>query len=250
MTTDEQFTLLRERLLVDTREKLVDAVNDDILIMQSLATIDDLSTQINSLSKRLREWFGYILPELCESITDNEAFVRIVASKPLADLVLEFAPSGSMGKHLTGADYDAVHTLAKSADALIQTKSDLVSYLGSLLSRSMPNVRHLVGVTIGARLLSSAGSLRALAMLPASTVQLLGAEKALFRHLKTGARTPKHGYIVNHPLVQKANRADTGKVARGLADKISLCAKIDYFKGGFIAEEYLTQLRKKFGGEE
>jgi len=89
-------------------------------------------------------------------------------------------------------------------------------------------------------------SLKHLAMLPASTIQLLGAEKALFRHIKTGSRSPKHGIIINHSIVQKAKRNEKGKAARMLADKLSICAKLDYFKGEFKAKEYKKELEENF----
>jgi nucleolar protein 56 len=101
---------------------------------------------------------------------------------------------------------------------------------------------------IGARLFSLAGSLYKLSKYPASTIQTLGAEKAMFRHLKTGDRPPKYGILVLHPLVAKSKRDDRGRVARTLAAKISLAAKIDYFGGDeHKGLEMRAELEKQFG---
>jgi nucleolar protein 56 len=111
-----------------------------------------------------------------------------------------------------------------------------------------PNVLELAGATIGAKLIELAKSLKRMALLPASTVQLLGAEKALFRHLKLKTKSPKYGVIFQHPLIQNAKRSERGKMARRLADKLSLCARLDYFKGEFKAKEYRKMLEQ--GGEK
>ena len=113
------------------------------------------------------------------------------------------------------------------------------------MTKYCPNLLELAGATIAARLIELGKGLKHLALLPASTVQLLGAEKALFRHLKTGSRSPKYGVIINHPLIQKAPRDKRGKAARMLADKLSLCARLDFFKGEFKALDYRIELEGK-----
>jgi len=112
------------------------------------------------------------------------------------------------------------------------------------MDKICPNINKIAGTTIGARLLNYAGSLKRIATIPASKIQLYGAEKALFRHLKTGARSPKYGIIHEHPIV--LNAKEQGKAARVLADKIALCAKVDYFKGDFIADKILAELKERF----
>ncbi len=109
-----------------------------------------------------------------------------------------------------------------------------------------PNITVVAGVMVGAKLIALAGDLKRLILFPSSTVQLLGAEKALFRHMKTGARVPKHGIIHEHALVAKASKENKGKAARALADKISMAAKIDYFKGEFIGDKLKKKLEERF----
>lgn len=240
------FAEKREKLLSKTREEIAQSVNQDILIIQALNTIDDLTIQLNGLSKRLREWHAYTVPELDKAVSDHEDYVLLVASKTREELMTQFVKGTPMGAELDEVDYIAVQSLAKQISELYTFKKSLLIYLEARMKKLMPNMTTLVGALIAARLLAGAGSLRKLAMLPASTLQLLGAEKALFRHLKTGAKSPKHGYIINHPLIQKAKAADKGKIARIIGDKLALCAKVDYFKGDFIADKYLAELEVRF----
>lgn len=240
------FQDLRIKLIDLTKKQLGEAVSTDILLIQTLASVDDLTISLNTLSKRLREWHGYILPEVDHNINDHETFARLISTKSFEELEKEFAKSGSMGKKVDSADLDAVVSFAKQITILYQEKNNLLNYLESKLKYFMPNTYHLLGTTITARLLSSAGSLKGLTRVPASTIQLFGAEKALFRHLKSGARSPKYGHIFNHQLIQKTKATERGKVARALADKVSICVKLDFFKGEFLADNYLKDLEKRF----
>jgi len=242
----EDFASLRNKLIELTKKQLGEAVSEDILIIQALASVDELTVSLNTLSKRLREWFGYILPELGHKINDHESFIRLIVSKSFDELLKEFAPKGSMGIKLPDEDLNIVKEFSEKIYSLYKEKESLIKYLDLKLDSFMPNTKALLGSTISARLLSGAGSLKSLTRLPASTIQLLGAEKALFRHLKTGARSPKYGYIFSHQLIQNAKSVDKGRVARSLADKASICVKLDFFKGDFLGEKYLKDLEAKF----
>jgi nucleolar protein 56 len=94
-----------------------------------------------------------------------------------------------------------------------------------------PNIKDILGSTIGARMIAKVGGLDKLAVLPASTIQVLGAEKALFRALKTGTRPPKHGILFQHSLVHSSPRWQRGKIARVLATKVALAARVDAYSG-------------------
>jgi nucleolar protein 56 len=124
-------------------------------------------------------------------------------------------------------------------------RKTLAERVDRILDEMAPNLKALAGPTISARLISLAGGLEELARLPSSTIQVLGAEKALFRALRTGARPPKHGIIFQHPLLHQAPRWQRGKIARALAGKISIAAKVDVFSGNFVGDRLKADLEKR-----
>jgi len=235
------FDDLRKKAIELTKKKIKESVSKDLMIINAINNVEELEKSINVLTGRLREWYALTNPELVNKISDNEKFVEIVLKDDASESV--------MGAPLDSDDEKAVKAQAVSIHALIQTKTFLLLYLEATMDVVCKNVLTLSGSTIGAKLIREAGSLKRLAYLQSSTVQLLGAEKALFRHIKTGARSPKYGHIVNHPLITGAKKDDRGKVARALADKISIAARVDYFKGEFIGEELLKELQSKFGNK-
>ena len=232
------FKELRKRYLDLTKEKVKESVSKDLMIINAINNIEELEKSINVLAGRLREWFSLQNPELERAIDDNEEFINIAVKSEPQD--------SKMGAKFDEDDENAIKALAASGYGLIQTKTFLLLYLEKTMKELCPNVLALSGPTIGARLLREAGSLKRLASLQSSTVQLLGAEKALFRHIKTGARPPKYGHIINHPVIINAKKSDKGKASRALADKISIAARLDYFKGEFKGESLLEELKKKF----
>ena len=187
------------------------------------------------LTKRLREWYSLYNPEL----SYDEKYVEKVLGK-------SNKVKNSMGKDLSDKDMDSIMNLAEEIQVLIKYKEKTSSYLEKIMEKYCPNLNSVAGMVIGAKLLAHTGSLKRLVMMPASTIQILGAEKALFRHLKSGAKPPRHGIIVNHSLISEAKQKDHGKRARALADKISIAVKIDYFKGKFIGDKLRKELEEKF----
>lgn len=230
------FSALRERNIEITRQALKASVSEDQLIIQAIANLQELDAVCNLLSKRLREWYSWYYPELSHQMPDHEAFAEQVFS---AD-----RDKDSMGAELGPLHTQEMFYLAQEVSRLFALRKKHEEYLQKVMQQYCPNLLSLGGVTIAAKLFELAKGLKQLALMPSSTIQILGAEKALFRHLKTGSRSPKHGVIFQHPLLQRAKRENRGKVARQLADKLSLCARLDYFKGEFKAEEYRQQLEK------
>jgi nucleolar protein 56 len=102
-----------------------------------------------------------------------------------------------------------------------------------------------MGPTLGAKLIRYTGGLGRLTVVPSGTIQLLGAEKALFRHLKEKADPPKYGVIFQHPMINQAKWWHRGKIARTFASKISIAARIDYYGGEFIADTLEKQMEKR-----
>ncbi len=226
-----------------TREAIKNAVNEDQLLMQTICNIGELDKVSNLLIKRLREWYSLYLPELSELVTDHEQFLELTKQTKTA-LLKKFNLSETMGADLLPAHLEQMKLLCQQIINIYELRKSHETYLKNIMQNHCPNLLELAGATIGAKLIDLANGLKQLALLPASTVQLLGAEKALFRHIKTGSRSPKHGIIINHPLVQGVNRSKKGKAARMLADKLSLCARLDYFKGELKAKQYRQELEE------
>ncbi len=229
-----------------TRQAIKESVSPDNFIIQAIANINELDKTSNLLTKRLREWYGLYFPELEQKISSPEKLVELILTKERKDLLKELKIKETMGADLEKVHLQEILELAKDIQELQNLRKKHETYLEKVMSKYCPNILELAGITLGAKLLELGKSLKHLALLPASTIQLLGAEKALFRHIKTGSRSPKYGILFQHPLVQNAKKEDKGKAARMLADKLSLSARLDYFKGEFKAKEYRKELEKKF----
>jgi len=235
----EDFQKLREKAISLAKVKVKESVSKDLMIINAINNIEEIEKTVNVFASRLRDWFMIKNPELEDAISDNEYFVKVVLSdEPISGSV--------MGAVLDQDDEHAIKALAAITQGMIETKTFLLLYLEKVMGDYCKNILYLAGPTIGAKLFRDAKSLKRFASLQSSTIQLLGAEKALFRHIKTGAKPPKYGHIVNHPLIINAKKDDKGKAARALADKLSMAARVDYFKGEFIADKYLADLKKKF----
>ncbi len=228
------------------KEQIAQSVNIDVLVVQAVNSIEDLDRILNSMTKRLREWYSYYFPELSEKILDNELFINRMLEKSKDEYVKEFNVKQSMGGTLREVDVEVITTLARQVNDLFIERQKIMAYLEVVVKENYSNMNALAGTMITAKLLQKAGSLKHLAMMPSSTIQLLGAEKALFRHLRNKKlRPPKHGLILSHPLVMSAKRFRRGMAARMMAGKLSIAAKVDYFHGEFIGDELKLGLEKK-----
>lgn len=229
-----------------TKQSIKRSVNEDGLILQAIANITELDRVSNTLSKRLREWYALYYPELSETVDNHEKFIELVLTRTKEELMRDTQRTETMGADLVKIHRDEIILLARQIKGLFELRQMHEHYLQKVMQQYCPNLLELAGTTIGAKLIEIGRGLKHLALLPASTIQLLGAEKALFRHLKTGSKSPKYGILYQHPLIQKAQKQNRGKAARNLADKLSLCARLDYFKGEFKAAQYRKELEEKF----
>ncbi len=239
------FKKLREQTISAAKKTIKESVSQDELIIHAINNIDELAKVTAGLSKRLRDWYAIYFPELSKKIPDHEAFVKLVIQADKQKLMKEYMISESMGKDLDKKDLDQLISFAKRIEDLFKLRDELREYLEKITSSYCRNIHALIGSLLCAKLIREAGSLKDLAMMHASKVQLLGAESALFRHLKTGARPPKHGIILQHPLVGSAKKESRGKNARVLADKITLLARTDYFGGEFRGDKMRRELEEK-----
>ena len=232
-----------------TKIDLKNSVSNDILLMQALNSVEEIGKSINLLIKRLREWYELYNPEFSRATESHERFVKEILEYEKIELLKKLGVKidESMGADFKQEDLEPIRSLTHQIYNLYQLKKAQIEYISNLMDDFCPNIKAVCEVLVGAKLIEQAGSLKRLSEMPASTIQILGAEKALYRHMKTGAKPPKHGIIVNHPLIAKASDKMHGKIARALSDKISIAAKIDYFKGKFIGDKLRKGLEDKFG---
>ncbi|KAF2400026.1 Nop-domain-containing protein [Trichodelitschia bisporula] len=223
---------------------------NDNHIIQSIAILDHLDKAVNTFAMRVREWYSWHFPELIKLVSDNLTYGKLVMfigdKNTLSDERLHelaaivnddegvaqsiiTAAKVSMGREISPTDLETVLTFAKRTVSLGECRKSLQSYLVSKMAIVAPNLATLIGETVGARLISKAGSLTNLAKYAASTVQILGAEKALFRALKTKGNTPKYGLIYHSSFIGRTATKNKGRISRFLANKCSIASRIDNF---------------------
>ena len=234
----------------------------DLVIAQAIQTLDDLDRTVNLFMGRLREWYGVHFPELDRLIEKHETYARLVMnlgtkdnftvkalekesfSKEKAENIGMVAEK-SMGADMAEQDLAEIQALSKNVLELYELRKNMESYVEKTMEEVAPNTKAVAGALLGARLIAIAGSLQNLAMRPASTIQVLGAEKALFRSLKTGARPPKHGLIFQHALLHDAKRWQRGKIARVIAGKLAIAARSDAFGGRYVGDALKADIDKR-----
>merc|ERR1712168_876256 len=233
-----------------SRAKVKFNVNkSDNMIIQSIALLDQLDKDINTFCMRIREWYSYHFPELIKIVPENALYAKVVKlvknrkeltadkfeeleailmDSARAQAVID-ASKSSMGMDISPVDLLNIDMFASRVIGITEYRKELSTYLRSKMSVVAPNLAVLIGDTVGARLISHAGSLTNLAKCPASTVQILGAEKALFRALKTKGNTPKYGLIFHSSFIGRAGAKNKGRISRYLANKCSIASRIDCF---------------------
>lgn len=227
----------------------LDPNRQDKPIINTIALLDNLDKNINTFAMRVREWYAWHFPELAKIVTDNIAYAKVArlirlresfdksqtaelaeacGSEEVAEEVLK-ALKMSMGQDIVEMDMKNIDTFAREVIQLAAMRKSLHDYLKVKMDLVAPNLSALIGEIIGARLISHAGSLTNLAKYPSSTVQILGAEKALFRALKTKGNTPKYGLIFHSTFIGRAQQKNKGRISRYLANKCSMASRIDCF---------------------
>ncbi len=220
----------------------------DLHIIQGINTLDEIDKVINALSSRLREWYGLHFPELDNLIDSIIGYSKIVLAGKREDItqnvytdagfpetkveMLNLLQKKSKGGQISNENLAIVQIIAKQILELFELRSNLEKHVETQMETIAPNLAGILGTAVGARILARAGNLHRLASMPASTIQVLGAEKALFRSLKTGAQPPKHGLLFQHTLVHAAPRWQRGKIARAIAAKAAIAARVDVFGAG------------------
>ncbi len=210
-------------------------VKKDKVIMQVIGIIDDLDSSLNSLSERLREWYGMLSPEKVREVKSHEKLLELLSKSVKKE-------SGE------------IREFSKSLQDFYKTRDSLSKNLESLCKQTIPNLSEVAGPLLASRLISLAGGLEKTAKLPSSTIQILGAEKALFRHLRGEGKAPKYGVLFGHPLIQQAPKPLKGKIARLISAKLSLAAKMDFYskknEGKRMREELEKRVNELFRDEK
>lgn len=238
----------------------------DTMIVQAIGLLDDLDKELNTYAMRVKEWYGWHFPEMAKILNDNLAYSKVVLKMgmrtnwencSLAEILPEeietavkSAADKSMGTEITEEDLENIKLLAQQVVDFTEYRQQLASYLSARMTAIAPNLTALVGDLVGARLIAHAGSLMNLSKSPASTIQILGAEKALFRALKTKHDTPKYGLIYHASLIGQASGKNKGKMARVLAAKAALGIRVDALEDWGENEDSIPEEEKAALGLE
>ncbi|MDA0755694.1 MAG: ribonucleotide-diphosphate reductase subunit beta [Crenarchaeota archaeon] len=246
---DDAIQKLREFAIQLSSSKVTEVSSSpDLHIIQCINSLDDTDKIINGMSSRLREWYGLHFPELDNIIDSINGYAQIVVAGKrdgMSDDVfvnagfpdskvqmLSLVKQKSRGGDITEENLQIVQKLAKNILTLFDLRNDLEKQVDVEMEKVAPNLSAVLGTTVGARILAKAGSLAKMGRMPASTIQVLGAEKALFRALKTGSNPPKHGILFQHAIVHAAPRWQRGKIARAIAAKAAIAARVDVHGAG------------------
>jgi len=229
-----------------------ESAGEDKHLIQAINSIDEIDEAISKLIERIREWYALYFPEM-DTIKNNETYIRLISQNKTKEEILKAKPDAfpqdilDLDDNINPMDLEIMNNYAKSIHELQKSRKNIEDYIDSKMESIAPNLRLLVGSTLAAKLISHAGGIKRLAMYPSSTVQIMGAEKALFRHLKSGDRPPKYGLIYQHPQVRGAKWWNRGKIARMLAGQISFAARRDIFTKTFdenIADDFKSKVEE------
>jgi nucleolar protein 56 len=245
LESGEDLTSILHELSIDiTNDRLREASkSEDMFLIQAINSIEELDETTGKMVERLREWYSIHFPEL-DRIKNQERYVEMVTDLGDMDSIIDSGvldsdkdsrvrTDRSVGAPISETDLLMVREFAGSVKSLQKTKKSLTDYVDRRMGEIAPNLKDLAGPSLGAKLIAHVGSIERLSKMPSGTVQVLGAEKALFRHLKTGENPPKHGLIFQHPEVRGAKWWIRGKIARTLALKISLAVRKDVYSGDY-----------------
>ena len=218
--------------------------------MQTIALIEQMDKDINTFSMRLKEWYAWHFPELTKIVNDNGIYARLVnlcdskrdnfvedIKDEITAITLDEEKSQqiidavkiSMGMDINDNDALQIKKWAERVVDLVAFRETLSEFLKQRMSAVAPNLQALIGEIVGSKLIAHAGGLTNLSKYPASTIQILGAEKALFRALKTKGKTPKYGLLFKSTFIGRAGAANKGKISRYLANKCAIASRVDCF---------------------
>ncbi len=243
----DDFEDIRKKAIEDTKEELMEGKKDR-LMMKAVNFLDENNSDFKEEMERFRDWYSLHFPELVKEISDDEHLVKILSNGIHRDELDAFSSMAedSTGTPLTEKDEEMLQKSFDNLQDKYELKEELEEYIKEIAEEEMPNLETLLGPLLTARLVALAGGLEELAKKPSSTIQVLGAEKALFRYLRGQGTPPKHGILFEHKYVNGLPEEERGKMARFLANKTAMAARLDQYGDKEKGEELREECREKF----
>ncbi len=239
---------VRDKALEQAREKLKESADRDRLMVKAVNFLDETQNNLEQETQRFRDWYQLHFPELTEEISDDEHLIKILSKNVERNNVngFESLAENSTGMPLTDEDIEILEDSLTLLEKKMERRKRLENYIETVAEEEMPNLSTVLGTLLAARIVSEAGGLEELAKKPASTVQMLGAEKALFRYLHGKGTPPKHGILFQHNFVNSLPENKRGKMARFLANKAVMAARIDNYGDKQKGEELRQECLERF----
>ncbi len=243
ISSEQELNSLIARTNVILSSASAGKVGRDKIVIQTVRLLDEADTDLNNMAGHMREWYGMYFPELTRAVGDHQRFLRILSKTPDKKDIKEIKSSSGMPFGVE--DLEQVRKFSKSLLELHKSRERLSAYVSALSEEIMPNTSAVAGPILAARLVSLAGGLERMAKMPSSKIQLLGAEKALFRHLRGKGKAPKYGVLFSNANVQQAPKTLKGKVARLIASRVSMAAKVDHYSGKDRSASMKKEMKRK-----
>ena len=224
-----------------TSEKSRESIKtNDVMIVETINSLEEIEDTAGKLIERLREWCTPYLPEM-EKLHNHELYSKVIATQTSRENIINsgildnthVSLSENYDVDISESDLEIIKSFANSVYSLYESKNELEEYIDEKIKEVAPNMYDVAGANLAAKLIAHTNGLENLAKLPSSTIQIIGAEKAIFRHLKTGENPPKHGLIFQHPSIRGSNWWVRGKLARAVASKITIAARKDAFSNEY-----------------
>lgn len=239
---------IRKKALDRTKEDLKQSADRDQYLVKAAKFLDQLNEDIKPDMERLRDWYSLHFPELEEELGDDEELIEILQRGVHRD---ELEPFQEMAENSTGSPMTEKdqEMLEKTVDLLsdkYKLREELEEYICETAKEEMPNLSKLLGPLLATKLVGIQGSLESLAKQPASTIQMLGAEKALFRYLHGEGTPPKHGVLFEHNFVNSLPEDTRGKMARFMANKAAMAARLDNYGDKDKGKELREEAQQKY----
>lgn len=239
---------VRDEALEKAREELSEQASSDLLVIKAVKQLEQIEEGLDRTLESFREWYSVHFPELEEAINNDKQFIDIIADEPNKENLESFnsLAEDSTGRELREKDLDILENVAKDIQNYYSSKERIENYIDDLTSEDMPNLSEILGPVLTAKLLALSGGLEDIAKSPASTIQVLGAEKALFRYLSGEGSSPKHGVLFEHEYVGSLPENERGKMARFIANKCVIAARLDFYGEKDKSEKFREEVRQKY----